>query len=138
MLVRAAATEWQSDVAREVTIQIRPAASRDMEADVARAAAIARTILRIADVRPFTKEEAAHLLEPWLGTGLRLDDLPVPRIIVVRIAHSQPARFFSNCAPRLPPRCRPRVSTIIAPLCADAADGGRRGAGGGLPCWRSC
>ena len=70
VLVRAAATEWQSDVAREVTIQIRPAASRDMEADVARAAAIARTIPGIADVRPFTKEEAAHLLEPWLGTGL--------------------------------------------------------------------
>lgn len=86
VLVRAAATEWQSDVAREVTIQIRPAASRDMEADVARAAAITRTIPGIADVRPFTKEEAAHLLEPWLGTGLQLDDLPVPRIIVVRIA----------------------------------------------------
>ena len=30
--------------------------------------------------------ESARLLEPWLGTGLSLDDLPVPRIIVVRIA----------------------------------------------------
>jgi cell division transport system permease protein len=26
------------------------------------------------------------LLEPWLGSGLSLDDLPVPRIIVVRLA----------------------------------------------------
>ncbi len=42
MLVRAAANEWQSEVAREVTIQIRPAAGRDIEADVAKAAAIAR------------------------------------------------------------------------------------------------
>src|SRR5215510_10043000 len=42
MLVRAAASEWQADVAREVTIQIRPAAGRDIEDDVAKAAAIAR------------------------------------------------------------------------------------------------
>ena len=34
MLVRASAQEWQADVAREVTIQIRPAAGRDIEADV--------------------------------------------------------------------------------------------------------
>src|SRR4051795_12569787 len=39
MLVRAAANEWQADVAREVTIQIRPAAGRDVEADVAKAVA---------------------------------------------------------------------------------------------------
>src|SRR5436190_21619983 len=39
MLVRAAALDWQTDVGREVSIQIRPAPGRDMEADVATAAA---------------------------------------------------------------------------------------------------
>src|SRR5262245_39284089 len=34
MLVRAAATEWQADVAREVTIQIRPVAGHDIEMEV--------------------------------------------------------------------------------------------------------
>ena len=86
MLVRAAANEWQADVAREVTIQIRPAAGRDIEADVAKAAAIARASPGVAEVRPYTREETMRLLEPWLGTGLPLDDLPVPRVIVVRIA----------------------------------------------------
>ncbi len=86
MLVRSAASEWQSDVAREVTIQIRPADGRDIEADVAKAVAIARAAAGVAEVQPYSKEEAARLLEPWLGTGLQLDDLPVPRIIVVRIA----------------------------------------------------
>jgi cell division transport system permease protein len=86
MLVRAAANEWQADVAREVTIQVRPTAGRDVEADVAKAVAIARAAPGIDDVRPYSKEETARLLEPWLGTGLQLDDLPVPRIIVVRIA----------------------------------------------------
>ena len=86
MLVRSAAADWQADVAREVTIQVRPAAGRDIEADVAKAAAIARASPGVAEVRPYSKNESARLLEPWLGTGLALDDLPVPRVIVVRIA----------------------------------------------------
>ena len=32
-----------------------------------------------------------RLLEPWLGSGLQFEDLPVPRIIVVRIAHGAAA-----------------------------------------------
>ena len=86
MLVRAAASDWQADVAREVTIQIRPVAGRDIEADIVKAADIARATAGVAEVRPYSKEETTRLLEPWLGTGLLLDDLPVPRIIVVRIA----------------------------------------------------
>jgi cell division transport system permease protein len=86
MLVQAAAGDWQSEVAREVTIQIRAAPGRDIEADVASAAAVARAVPGVAEVRPFTKEESTRLLEPWLGTGLSFEDLPVPRIIVVRLA----------------------------------------------------
>jgi cell division transport system permease protein len=86
MLVRASAGEWQSEVAREVTIQIRPVPGRDLEAEVGKAVAIARAVPGIAEVRPFSKEESARLLEPWLGTGLALDDLPVPRLIVVKVA----------------------------------------------------
>ena len=85
MLVRAAASEWQADVAREVTIQVRSAAGRDIEADVAKAAAIARAAPGVAEVRPYSREETTRLLEPWLGSGVALEDLPVPRIIVVRI-----------------------------------------------------
>lgn len=90
MLVGVAATEWQSSVAREVTIQIRPAPGRDAEADVAAATAIAATVPGITDVRPYSKEESAALLEPWLGSGLSLDDLPVPRMIVVKLDSGPP------------------------------------------------
>jgi cell division transport system permease protein len=48
--------------------------------------AIAQAYPGIADVRPLSKDESSRLIEPWLGTGLALDDLPVPRIIVVRFA----------------------------------------------------
>lgn len=93
MLVRSAAGEWQSDVSREVTIQIRPAAERDIEANVRKAAEIARTQAGVADVRPYTRAESARLLEPWLGSGLALDDLPVPRVIVVRLASGAKVDF---------------------------------------------
>jgi cell division transport system permease protein len=86
MLVLASAAEWQSDVAREMTIQIRPTAGRDLEAEVKQAVEIARAAPGIAEVRPYTAEESARLLEPWLGNGLALDALPVPRIIVLRVA----------------------------------------------------
>jgi cell division transport system permease protein len=86
MLVRAAASEWQADVAREITIQIRPVAGHDIDLEVTKATIITRASPGIAEVRPYSKEEATHLLEPWLGSGLQLDDLPVPRLIVARIA----------------------------------------------------
>jgi cell division transport system permease protein len=88
ILVGSAASEWESDVAREVTIQVLPAAGRDVEAVVEKAASVARHFPGIGSVRPYTKEESAKLLEPWLGHGLSLDDLPVPRLIVVKIAAS--------------------------------------------------
>jgi cell division transport system permease protein len=90
VLIRAAATEWQSAVAQEVTIQIRPADGRDMDAEVRKAVDVAAALPGISGVRPYTKDESARLLEPWLGTGLSFDDLPVPRIIVVRLSAGDP------------------------------------------------
>src|SRR4051812_40020754 len=86
LLVAASAAEWQSDVASEITIQIRPGAARDLGRDTAAAAEVLRTQPGLIDVRPFSREQSAKLLEPWLGSGLMLDELPVPRVIVARIA----------------------------------------------------
>lgn len=86
VLVRTSAGEWQAQVAREVTVQIRPTAGRDLETEVTRATMIARASPGIGAVKPYTKEESLRLLEPWLGGGLSLDELPVPRLIVVTIA----------------------------------------------------
>jgi cell division transport system permease protein len=86
VLVRGAASDWQSEVSREITIQVRPQNGRDLEADVRKVADIARETPGLAEVRPYTKEESGKLLEPWLGSDLSLDDLPVPRMIVVKVA----------------------------------------------------
>ena len=57
---------------------------------------------------PYSKEESASLLEPWLGKGLALDELPVPRMIVVRIACRARRRTLRRCASSSPRRCRAR------------------------------
>jgi cell division transport system permease protein len=86
LLVSRAASEWQSDVAREVTVQLIPTPGHDLDADVERAASVARNFPGIGEVRAYSKAESSKLLEPWLGSGLSLDELPIPRLIVVRIA----------------------------------------------------
>jgi cell division transport system permease protein len=85
LLVSASAAEWQSEVASEITIQVRPVPGRDLDRDAAAVTQAVRAQAGIVEVRPFTREESSKLLEPWLGTGLSLDDLPVPRVIVARV-----------------------------------------------------
>src|SRR5882762_8673897 len=85
LLVSASAAEWQSEVASEITIQVRPAAGRDLERDTAAAAEAMRTQPGIVEVKPFSKTESAKLLEPWLGSGLSIEQLPVPRVVVARV-----------------------------------------------------
>jgi len=93
VLVSRAAGEWQSDIAREVTIQVVPVTGRDVDASVDKAVSVARAAPGVVEVRPYSKDESARLLEPWLGNGLSLDELPVPRLIVIKIA--------ANAAPDL-------------------------------------
>ena len=85
-MVIGSANEWQSEVAREMTIQVRPTPGRDIEAEISRAQALAQSAPGVAEVRAYSREESDRLLEPWLGSGVVLDDLPVPRMIAVRIA----------------------------------------------------
>lgn len=83
--VRGTASQWRSDVTREVTIQVRAGDKATTDAQVQAAADIARKTPGIADAHILTGEETARLLEPWLGSGLDLNDLPVPRVVVLRL-----------------------------------------------------
>jgi cell division transport system permease protein len=85
-MVIGSANEWQAEVAREMTIQIRPTPGHDIEAEITRAQALALAAPGVTEARAYSREESDRLLEPWLGSGLSLDDLPVPRMIAVRIA----------------------------------------------------
>ena len=83
--VRSAADQWQEDVERELTPGAR--SKRPGHRGRGREDGCNRARLSgIAEVRPYSKDETVHLLEPWLGSGLQFNDLPIPRLIVLRIA----------------------------------------------------
>jgi cell division transport system permease protein len=74
---------WRSDVLREVTIQVKPVAGDDVESLVAKIGSIAAQTRGVKHVRAYSAAESGKLLQPWLGDGLDLSLLPIPRILVV-------------------------------------------------------
>ena len=87
VLIASASRDWRHSVSREMTIQVRPVTGRDIDVEVGKAATIAREAQGVDGVSVFDKAEAERLLEPWLGTGLNLADLPIPRLIVVKLGN---------------------------------------------------
>lgn len=94
-LVRDASRDWQLDVQREVTIQVRPVEGVDIEQAAATAAALARQAHGVAGVEVLDARENAALIEPWLGAGLDFTDLPIPRLVVVRLTDPNSADLGS-------------------------------------------
>jgi cell division transport system permease protein len=92
-LVRDTSAVWQNQIAREATIQIRPLEGLDMEAALAEAAGIAASFPGVLAAKPVDRAATARLLEPWLGSGLDIDELPVPRLVIVTIDQANPPDF---------------------------------------------
>lgn len=92
-LVSDSASVWESQIAREATIQVKPADGQDMDAALETVAQIAGGFAGVRDARIVDKDATARLLEPWLGAGLDIDELPVPRLVIVTIDESNPPDF---------------------------------------------
>ncbi|HCL67536.1 MAG TPA: ABC transporter permease [Rhizobium sp.] len=92
-MVRATAAGWQSQISREITIQIKPDDNLDMNKALVRARDLALTFVGTKDGVIMDDDATARLLEPWLGTGLDLEDLPVPRLVIVTIDETNPPDF---------------------------------------------
>lgn len=86
VLVQKSAIAWSSDVGREMTIQIRPVEGEVMESNLRTAVALAEATPGVAAARALTLEESQKLLEPWLGAGLDLTAIDIPRLVVVQLA----------------------------------------------------
>jgi len=90
-LVNAAAGDWQSDISREITIQIRPVEGQDMLSKLDEAVRIAEAQPGVSSASALSVADTNALLEPWLGSDLDLGELPVPRLVVVTLG--DPARL---------------------------------------------
>ncbi len=89
-LVHDAALDWQSDIGREITIQVKPLEGIDQDGEVAKAIALAKATSGVTDAYGLGDTQTKGLLEPWLGSEFRLQDLPVPRLIVVKAPTATP------------------------------------------------
>ncbi len=86
VLVQKSAIAWSAEVGRELTIQIRPVEGEVMESNLRTAVSLAQSTPGVAGARALSIEESQSLLEPWLGAGLDLSAIEIPRLVVVQLA----------------------------------------------------
>lgn len=89
-LVNDTAQGWQNDISREITIQIKPVVGVEVNEAVESARQIAASFSGISGTTIVDDEAMKKLLEPWLGGGLSLEELPVPRLITIAIDSNAP------------------------------------------------
>jgi cell division transport system permease protein len=94
-LVTEASRSWRDSVSNDVTIQIKPRLGEDTDAIVSKAVEAAKLAPGVAAAHALSRNESEQTLEPWLGRGLDLSQLPIPRLIVVTMRSSQPADLQS-------------------------------------------
>jgi cell division transport system permease protein len=82
-IIEDTAATWRSEISREATIQIRPFDEDEMEDVIRQASRLVLQFDGVARVTALDRSESEKLLEPWLGTGLDLTELPVPRLLTV-------------------------------------------------------
>ena len=92
-MIRTTAGSWASQISREITIQIKPDETIDMEKKLIEARDLALSFVGTRDGSVLDKEATSRLLEPWLGTGLDIDELPVPRLVIITIDEQSPPDF---------------------------------------------
>ncbi|HXV29451.1 MAG TPA: ABC transporter permease, partial [Sinorhizobium sp.] len=80
-------------ISREITIQIKPDENLDMDKALDDARDLALTFTGTTAGKIIDRAATARLLEPWLGGGLDLDELPVPRLVVITIDENNPPDF---------------------------------------------
>ncbi|KGF70664.1 cell division protein FtsX [Hoeflea sp. BAL378] len=92
-MVQEKAEAWQGDVSREITIQVKPEEGLDMEAALAEVRTLVLAVPGTLSADIVDRASTARLLEPWLGEGFDMDELPVPRLVIVTIDETAPPDF---------------------------------------------
>ena len=89
-VIATAAADWRSDISGEITVQVRPLDGVDVTGSVASAIEVIRATPGVESANVMSDQELRELLEPWLGGDVDLEELPVPRLIVVGIDRAAP------------------------------------------------
>ncbi len=83
---------WNNSILGSLTVQIMPSTNINPDKAVAETLAhqnkaldILRNLDFVEKAEPLTDKQLEQLIQPWLGDGIEIQDLPVPRIIDVKL-----------------------------------------------------
>ncbi len=89
---------WTSGIASQITVQITQSGKDGIQERISTAVRILKATPGIRSASPQSTKDAMKMLEPWLGAGNVLEDLPVPRLIHVQIDPKQPPKLDALAA----------------------------------------
>lgn len=86
-------TNWNKSILGSITVQIIPVHHANKEKSLAetlayegKAVEFLKSVNGVIKVTPLSNDQLSNLLRPWLGDEINIADLPVPRIIDVKIS----------------------------------------------------
>lgn len=96
---------WNESILGSLTVQIMPATNVNSEKALAetlahqdKAVEFLKNIEEIEKVTPLKDNQLEKLIQPWLGDGVNIKDLPMPRIIDVKIKKGAEVDFIDLAA----------------------------------------
>ena len=83
---------WNNSILGSLTVQVMPINAIDEEqaksqtlAEQEKAVELLRNKIEVEKVTPLTDNQLQKLIQPWLGDGVDIKDLPMPRLIDVKL-----------------------------------------------------
>jgi len=87
------AADWTEGLSGSVTVQLLPSPQISPEDQMKEALRLVQQWPGIFAAKPLGRAEAEKLLEPWLGEGNVIGDLPVPQLIEVTLTPGKPVEL---------------------------------------------
>jgi cell division transport system permease protein len=92
-MVRSTASAWQSEISRELTIQLKPVEGLEMDAALEDIRTAALAVPGVATASIVDRAATERLLSPWLGDDFDIDALPVPRLVILTVDEESPPDY---------------------------------------------
>lgn len=98
LLLSGVLAQWNAELGSTVTVQVMPLDGETPDGLADRVGKLVRLLERsdgVADAEALSDAEIAELLRPWLGAAAPIGNLPLPRLIDVRLDDDSPPSMES-------------------------------------------
>jgi cell division transport system permease protein len=91
LLAQTVAARWQQDLAGSLTVEVPPRPGVAIGEREQAALVVLRAAKGVAEATLVPRSRLERLVEPWLGTGAHVAELPLPSLIEIRLAENAAA-----------------------------------------------